>query len=72
MFEELGIDLAHVKSPVSIGVGKDIIDIESVDDLEDYRQLLVKLYPASKPDIWPGPIGFATGPTVSGETGRPN
>jgi all-trans-retinol 13,14-reductase len=51
MFEELGIELAHVKSPVSIGVGKEIINIESVDDLEDYRQLLVKLYPGSKQDI---------------------
>ncbi len=51
MFEELGIELAHVKSPVSIGVGQDIINIESVVDLEDYRQLLVKLYPDSKVDI---------------------
>jgi len=51
MFQELGIELARVKSPVSLGVGKDIINIENVDDLEDYRQLLVKLYPDSKPDI---------------------
>ena len=34
-----------------MGVGKDIINIESVDDLEDYRKLLIKLYPDSKSDI---------------------
>jgi len=51
MFEELGIELAHVKSPVSIGVGEDIINIESVDNLEDYKQLLIKLYPDSIQDI---------------------
>jgi all-trans-retinol 13,14-reductase len=51
MFDELGIELKRVKSPVSLGVGKDIINIESVSDLEHYRQMLVKLYPGSKPDI---------------------
>ncbi|MDX2414637.1 MAG: NAD(P)/FAD-dependent oxidoreductase [Bacteroidales bacterium] len=51
MFEELGIKLETVKSPVSLGVGDDIINIESADDLEDYRKLLLDLYPASGDDI---------------------
>lgn len=51
MFEELGIRLETVKSPVSLGVGKEIIKIESIDHLEDYRNLLRKLYPDSEPDI---------------------
>ncbi|HKL66895.1 MAG TPA: FAD-dependent oxidoreductase, partial [Bacteroidales bacterium] len=51
MFDELGISLDKVKSPVSLGVGKEIIDIESIDDLEKYRELLLKLYPDSERDI---------------------
>lgn len=51
MFEELGISIDTVKSPVSLGVGKEIIDIESIDDLEKYRNLLLKLYPDSEQDI---------------------
>jgi phytoene dehydrogenase-like protein len=51
MFDELGIELEHVKSPVSLGVGDDIINIESVDDLDKYRELLTKLYPDSLQDI---------------------
>jgi phytoene dehydrogenase-like protein len=51
MLEQLGIKLESVKSPVSLGVGDDIINIESVDDLDDYRKLLIKLYPESGNDI---------------------
>lgn len=51
MLEELGIRLETVKSPVSLGVGDDIIDIETIDDLENYRKLLIKLYPDSERDI---------------------
>ena len=51
MFEELGIKIDTVKSPVSLGIGDDIIDIESIEDLEDYRSLLLKLFPESREDI---------------------
>ena len=51
MFEELGIKLKTVKSPVSIGVSDQIIDIECVNDLEAYRKLLINLYPDSQDDI---------------------
>lgn len=51
MLKELGIELEYVKSPVSLGVEEDIINIESIDDLEDYRKLLIRLYPESITDI---------------------
>ncbi len=51
MFQELGITLDTVKSPVSLGVGEDIINIEGVEDIEGYRTLLIKLYPDSESDI---------------------
>lgn len=51
MLKELGITLDTVKSPVSLGIGDDIIHIESIENLEDYKKLLVKIYPESKEDI---------------------
>lgn len=51
MFDELGIRLETVKSPVSLGVGEDIINIEDISDLEEYRKLLNKLYPESSGEI---------------------
>jgi phytoene dehydrogenase-like protein len=51
MLKELGIELEYVKSPVSLGVEDDIINIESIDDLDDYKKLLIKLYPGSISDI---------------------
>ncbi|MCA1757940.1 MAG: NAD(P)/FAD-dependent oxidoreductase [Bacteroidales bacterium] len=51
MLKELGIELEYVKSPVSLGVEEDIINIESIDNLDDYRKLLIKLYPESLSDI---------------------
>ena len=51
MFEELGIKLETVRSPVSLGVGEDIINIEDISDLEEYRKLLYKLYPESTGEI---------------------
>lgn len=51
MFEELGIKIETVKSPVSLGVEDEIINIESADDLEKYKKLLLGLYPDSELDI---------------------
>jgi len=51
MLKDLGIHLDVVKSPVSLGVGNEIIDIEGQDSLPEYRELLVKLFPESKDEI---------------------
>ena len=51
MLKNLGIQLDVVKSPVSLGIGNEIIDIEGQDSLPQYRELLVKFYPESKEEI---------------------
>ncbi len=51
MLEDLGIKMEVVKSKVSLGVADEIIHVENIDSLEEYKQLLVKLYPESKTDI---------------------
>jgi all-trans-retinol 13,14-reductase len=51
MLNNLGIELELLESPVSIGIEDKIIDILSIEQLYDYRQLLEHLYPESKEDI---------------------
>jgi phytoene dehydrogenase-like protein len=51
MLNELGIKLNIVKSPVSVGVEKDILNIENIPDLTEYRNLLIRLYPESETEI---------------------
>jgi phytoene dehydrogenase-like protein len=51
MLKELGIELEFVKSPVSLGVENEIINIENLDSLFKYKELLIKLYPDSEADI---------------------
>jgi len=51
MLKDLNIHLEFVKSPVSIGIEKEIINVETVDDLTKYQELLIKLYPESKNEI---------------------
>lgn len=36
---------------MSVGVGKDILNVEDISSLEDYRDLLVKIYPKSEGEI---------------------
>ncbi|MCX6334679.1 MAG: NAD(P)/FAD-dependent oxidoreductase [Bacteroidia bacterium] len=47
MLKDLGIKLDTVKSPVSVGVEKDIINIEGIKSLSEYGNLLQRLYPES-------------------------
>jgi phytoene dehydrogenase-like protein len=47
MLSELGINLDTVKSPVSVGVEKEILNIEDNKSLNEYSNLLKKLYPES-------------------------
>ena len=51
MLKELDIELEVVKSPVSVGVGKEILNIEDISSLKNYQELLIKIYPESKGEI---------------------
>jgi len=51
MLKDLGIHLEVVKSKVSVGIENEILHIENLRSLEDYRTLLLKLYPQSDADI---------------------
>lgn len=51
MLKQLGLSVDFVKSPVTIGVEEEMIKVDSVDSLNDYRQMLVNLYPDSVEDI---------------------
>jgi all-trans-retinol 13,14-reductase len=51
MLKDLGIDIEIVKSPVSLGIEKEIINIDSVDSLLKYRELLIKYFPESEGEI---------------------
>jgi phytoene dehydrogenase-like protein len=51
MLKDLDIDLEVVKSKVSVGVENKIINIEELEDVPEYRDFLLKLYPESEKDI---------------------
>jgi len=51
MLKELGIELEIVKSPVSLGIENEILNIEDLESLEKYRELLKKFYPESEQEI---------------------
>ena len=48
MLNELGIKLDVVKSHVSIGVEKEILNIDDIKSLTEYSDLLKRLYPESE------------------------
>jgi len=51
MLKDLGIRLEAVRSRVSLGIENEILHIENRQSVEDYRKLLVKLYPQCDADI---------------------
>lgn len=51
MLKDLNISLKVVKSPVSIGIENDIINVETKDDLLKYGDLLKKHYPESGGEV---------------------
>jgi len=51
MLKELDIELEVVKSSVSVGLGKDILNVTDITSLEDYRLQLVNAYPKSEVEI---------------------
>lgn len=51
MLNSLGIQVDFVKSPVSLGIGDNIIPVETIGNLKDYGNMLKTLYPGSMGDI---------------------
>lgn len=51
MLHDLGIELDIVRSKVSIGIEDKILNIEDLKSIQDYRDLLVNLYPKSEKEI---------------------
>jgi phytoene dehydrogenase-like protein len=51
MLKELGIELDIVKSPVSVGVENEVLNIENIESLTEYSDLLKRLYPGSDAEI---------------------
>jgi phytoene dehydrogenase-like protein len=51
MLKDLNIQLEIVKSPVSLGIENEIIHIENLDSLNEYRELLTKFYLESADEI---------------------
>lgn len=51
MLEELEIDLTLYKSDVSIGVEDLVINAETEESVNDYEEMLKKLYPESEDDV---------------------
>lgn len=51
MLKDLNIELESVKSPVSLGVGNEIVHIENLESLSEYKAMLKKIYPESGGEI---------------------
>ena len=51
MLKQLGIEFDFLANPVSLGIAKDVIGIESKDSLTAYQALLEKYFPQNIPDI---------------------
>jgi phytoene dehydrogenase-like protein len=51
MLRQLGVQVEFLPSPVSLGIGQDVIKISSPDSLRAYQELLTKHFPESTEDI---------------------
>jgi phytoene dehydrogenase-like protein len=51
MLKQLDIEVEFIKSIVTIGIVSQLIRVETIESLEDYRAMLVNLYPESESDI---------------------
>ena len=51
MLRQLGLQVDFLPSPVSIGIGKDVVRVSSKDSLGAYQELLDKHFPDNKQDI---------------------
>ena len=51
MLQDLNIELEVVKSPVSLGIENEILNIENIGSLFEYRDILKRIYPESDHEI---------------------
>lgn len=51
MLRQLGIEVDFLPSPVSIGIGQDVVRITSPDSVRAYQELLDKHFPENREDI---------------------
>jgi phytoene dehydrogenase-like protein len=51
MLNDLDINFESIDNTISIGVENEIIKVESMASLQDYKELLLKLYPSDSEDI---------------------
>jgi phytoene dehydrogenase-like protein len=51
MLQDLGIELEVVKSPVSVGIEHEILNVVDINSLAEYGDLLKRLYPESDAEI---------------------
>jgi len=51
MLNDLNIELETIRSKVSLGVGSKILNIEDIGSIEEYRNMLVSLYPDDEHDV---------------------
>ncbi len=51
MLKDLGIQLEFVKSKVSLGIEDEIVHIEDLKSVDNYRKLLIRLYPHAEAEI---------------------
>ena len=51
MLRQLGLRVEFLPSPVSVGIGKDVITVSSKESLVAYQELLDKHFPNNKQDI---------------------
>jgi phytoene dehydrogenase-like protein len=51
MLKQLGIEVEFLTNAVSIGIGNDVIGVDSKDSLGAYQELLGKYFPENKQDI---------------------
>lgn len=51
LLKRLGLELETVPSPVSVGIGSEIVNIESRDSLKAYGELLARARPGSAEDV---------------------
>ena len=51
MLKQLGVEIEFLANNVSIGIGEDVIGVDSKDSLQAYQELLGKYFPENKQDI---------------------
>ncbi|MBU1013664.1 MAG: NAD(P)/FAD-dependent oxidoreductase [Bacteroidetes bacterium] len=51
MLKDLDIELEVVKSPVSIGIENEVLNIKDLNSLHEYKNLLIKLFPENEAEI---------------------